>query len=100
MLYYRMLIVSIMLALLPIAGVQAQSVNPFDPWVRCELDELASEIVPATPNALPFDELPFQAAADRVESSSTYSLLEGNVNLSRGDQRLHAERITLSLIHI
>lgn len=95
MLYYRMLIVSIMLALLPIAGVQAQSVNPFDPWVRCELDELASEIVPATPNALPFDELPFQAAADRVESSATYSLLEGNVNLSRGDQRLRAERITL-----
>ncbi len=90
-----MLIAGAALVLLPLAGVQAQSVNPFDPWVRCELDELAGEILPATPKTLLLDDLPLQADADRVESSSTYSLLEGKVNLSRGDQRLRAERITL-----
>jgi LPS-assembly protein len=95
MLHFPMLIAGAALVLLPLAGVQAQSVNPFDPWVRCELDELAGEILPATPKTLLLDDLPLQADADRVESSSTYSLLEGKVNLSRGDQRLRAERITL-----
>lgn len=95
MLYYRMLTASALLALWPMAGLQAQSVNPFDPWARCELDELAGEIVPATPNALPLDDLPLQADAGQVESSPAYSRLEGNVSLSRGDQRLRAERITL-----
>ncbi|HOW76043.1 MAG TPA: LPS assembly protein LptD [Candidatus Competibacteraceae bacterium] len=93
--HYLMLMAGAALVLLPLASVQAQSVNPFDPWVRCELDELASEIVPATPNALPLDESPLQADAERVESSPTHSLLEGNVSLSHGSQRLRAERITL-----
>lgn len=92
--HYPILTVSL-LALLPLAGVQAQSVNLLDPWVRCEPDELAREIVPTMLNAPPPGELPLQADADRVESSSTYSLLEGNVSLSRGDQRLRAERISL-----
>ncbi len=92
---YPLLMAGAALLLLPLAGVQAQSVNPFDPWVRCELDELAGEIVPAAANAPPLEALPLQADAQRVESSPSFSLLEGNVSLARGDQRLRAERITL-----
>lgn len=85
-----------MLALSPLASVQAaKKAKATDPWAQCEPDELAREIVPATPNAPPPDELPIQAEADRAESSPAQSLLEGNVNLSRGDQRLRADRITL-----
>ena len=83
------------LILLPLASIQAQSVNWLDPWAWCEPDELAVEIVPTTPDAPPITQQPLQAEADQVESSPTQSLLEGNVSLSRGDQRLRAERITL-----
>jgi len=93
--YYPTLIIGAVLALLTSAGVQAQSNYLFDPWARCEPDALASEIVPATSNAPPPDTLPLQAGADRVESSSNQSVLEGSVNLSRGDQRLRADRIIL-----
>ncbi|MCP5195906.1 MAG: LPS-assembly protein LptD [Gammaproteobacteria bacterium] len=93
--YYRILTIGAALALLPLAGAQAQSANPFDPWGRCSPDELASDIVPRPPSASPPNQLPLQADADRVESSSTQSLLEGNVNLSQGAQRLRADRIIL-----
>ncbi|HRD50669.1 MAG TPA: LPS assembly protein LptD [Candidatus Contendobacter sp.] len=83
------------LVLLPLAGVQAQSADPINPWALCEPDELAQEIVPATPNAPPPDDLPIQADANRLESSPTESRLEGNAHLSRGDQRLRADLITL-----
>ncbi len=83
------------LILLPLASIQAQSVNWLDPWAWCEPDELAMEIVPATPGAPLIDQQPLQAEADQVESSPARSLLEGNVSLARGDQRLRAERIIL-----
>ena len=92
---YRKLLTSVALVLLPLTGVQAQSADPLSPWVQCEADELAREIVPATPNRSPLDDLPIQAEAERAESSPAQSTLEGNVSLSRGDQRLRAERITL-----
>ncbi len=88
-----MLVTGAVLALLP--GVRAHSADVLDPWVQCEIDELAGEISPATPNAPPLDELPIQAEADRLDSSPTESLLEGKVRLSRGDQRLRAEKITV-----
>ena len=84
-----------MLALLPLAGVQAQSVDVLSPWVQCEIDPLAQDIVPVTPNLPPPDEWPIQAEADRAESSPAQATLEGRVSLRRGDQRLRAERITL-----
>jgi len=92
---YRNLLSSAALALLPLTGVQAQSVDVFSPWVQCEIDPLAQDLVPVTPNLPPPDEWPIQAEADRAESSPTQSTLEGRVNLRRGDQRLRAERITL-----
>jgi LPS-assembly protein len=93
--HYRKLLAGAALILLPLAGAPAQSADVLDPWVQCEIDELAGEIVPATPNAPPSDELPIQAEAGRLDSSPTESLLEGDVKLSRGDQRLRAERISL-----
>ena len=90
----RKLLLGAALILWPLAGVQAQSANWLDPWAWCEPDELALDIVPATPDAPPIAQQPLQAEADQVESSPTLSLLEGNVSLSRGDQRLRAERIT------
>lgn len=91
--YFRVLATGAVLAVLPLVGVQAQST--FNPWLQCEADELAQEIVPATPNTPAPDDLPVRAEAGRVESSSTWSVLEGDVKLSRGDQRLLAERMTL-----
>ena len=93
--HYRALAVGVALVLLPLAGVQAKPPKAPDAWARCEPDELAREIVPASPNAPLPDEAPIQATADQAESSSTQSVLEGNVNLSRGDQRLRADRVTL-----
>ncbi len=90
-----MLLTGAALTLLPLAGVRAQSADVLDPWVQCEIDELAGEIVPATPNAPPLDELPIQAEAGRLDASPTESRLEGKAKLSRGDQRLRAEKITL-----
>ena len=90
-----MLLTGAALTLLPLAGVRAQSADPSNPWLQCEIDELAGDIVPATPNAPPPDELPIQGEAGRLDSSPTESRLEGNAKLSRGDQRLRAETITL-----
>ncbi|MFO1371366.1 MAG: LPS assembly protein LptD [Candidatus Competibacteraceae bacterium] len=92
--YYRLLVTSAVLALLPLASTQAQTTDDATRWAQCETDELAQGIIPASLNA-PLNELPIQGEASRAESSATTSLLEGNVSLSRGDQRLHAERITL-----
>ena len=93
--HYQTLIIGAMLALLPLASAQAQSSNPFlNPWARCEPDELARDIVPM-PNASSPDTLPLQADADRIESSSAQSVLEGNVSLSMGTQRLRADQIIL-----
>lgn len=94
-LHYRTLAIGVALTLLPLTGIQAKSPKVPDAWARCEPDELAPEIVPATPNAPPLDERPIQGEAERLESSPARSLLEGNANLSRGDQRLRADRITL-----
>lgn len=91
--YFRMLATGAALALLPLTSVQAQSA--FNPWLQCEADELASEIVPRTLNAPPPDQLPIQAEANQAESSSTLSVLEGDVKLSQGDQHLRASRVSL-----
>jgi LPS-assembly protein len=93
--HYRTLATGVLLALLPLAAVRAQSTDVLAPWAQCEADELAADIVPATPNAPPPDERPIQAEAERGEFSPTQSRLEGDVSLSRGDQRLRADRITL-----
>ena len=90
-----MLLTGVALTLLPLAGVRAQSTDVLDPWVQCEIDELAEDIVPATPNLPPPDEQPIRGEANRLDTSPTESRLEGNANLSRGDQRLRAETITL-----
>lgn len=88
--------VGIFLVLLPLLGVvQAQSIDSVAPWVRCELDALASEVLPAPANPLLLTAAPLQVDAAQVESSPTYSLLEGNVTLEHGAQRLRAERIAL-----
>lgn len=94
----RRCILSVGIALLllsPFAAVPAQAVDSIAPWVRCELDELASELVPPPSHPLPLEQAPLQAEAAQAESSPTYSQLEGNATLARGTQRLHAERITL-----
>ncbi|MFO1422935.1 MAG: LPS assembly protein LptD [Candidatus Competibacteraceae bacterium] len=83
------------LTLLPMTGVRAQSTDALDPWVQCEIDELAGDIVPAIPNLPPPNELPIQAEAGRLDASPTESVLEGNAKLSRGDQRLRAEKLVL-----
>ncbi len=90
-----MLMIGAALALLPPTSLRAQSADLLAPWAQCEADELAADIVPATPNAPPPDQRPIQADAERAESSPTQSVLEGNASLSRGDQRLRADRITL-----
>lgn len=83
------------LALLPLSGSQAeQLVEPTEFWVQCEADDLADEIVPVDPTA-PSDETRIQVEADQIESSPAQSVLEGDVRLSRGSQRLRADRITL-----
>ncbi len=84
-----------MLVLSPLTGAQAQSTASLHPWAMCQPDELAQDIVPATPNAPLPDDLPIQADAERLDSSPTESRLEGNAHLSRGDQRLRADQITL-----
>ena len=94
--HFRTLATCAALALLPASGIQARQPSPpFDAWSQCEADELAGEIVPIDPSAPPPDESPTQAEASRVESSPTQSLLEGDVRLERGGQRLRAERVTL-----
>ena len=90
-----MLMIGAVLALLPPTSLRAQSADLLAPWAQCEADELAADIVPATPNAPPPDQRPIQADAERAESSPTQSVLEGNASLSRGDQRLRADRISL-----
>jgi hypothetical protein len=80
----------VLLRMLPPTGIQAQAIDWLDPWVWCEPDELAPDIVPATPDAPPIDQQPLQAEADQVDSSPARSLLEGNVSLTRGDRRLKA----------
>lgn len=90
-----MLLTGAALTLLPLAGVWAQSAATPNPWLQCEIDELAGDIVPAAPNAPPPDELPIQGEAGRLDASPTESRLEGNARLSRGNQRLRAETITL-----
>ena len=90
-----MLMIGAALALLPPTSLRAQSADLLAPWAQCEADELAADIVPATPNAPPPDQRPIQADAERAESSPTQSVLEGNASLSRGDQRLRADRISL-----
>ncbi len=92
---YRKLLISAALTLLPLTGVQAQSTDASSLWAQCEADELARDIMPVTPNLPPVDDLPIQAEADRAESSPSQSILEGNVSLTRGDQRLRADRISL-----
>ena len=81
----RTLLTRAALVLLPLAGVQAQAADFLEPWARCEPDELAREVVPASPNVPPPDQAPIQADAGQVESSPNQSLLQGNVSLSRGD---------------
>ncbi len=93
--FYRKLLISAALTLLPLTGVQAQSTDASSLWAQCEADELARDIMPVTPNLPPVDDLPIQAEADRAESSPSQSILEGNVSLTRGDQRLRADRISL-----
>jgi len=93
--YHRTLLIGAALALFPVAGAWAQSADLPGPWARCETDVLASEIVPATPDTPPAGQAPLQADAEQIESSATQSLLEGNVNLTRGEQRLRAERISV-----
>lgn len=95
--YFRTLATCAALALLPLSGVQAKQPPkpPPDAWVQCEADDLAREIVPVDPSAPLPDEAPIEAEANRVESSPTQSVLEGNVRLSRGGQHLRADRITL-----
>ncbi|MBS1223997.1 MAG: hypothetical protein H6R24_675, partial [Proteobacteria bacterium] len=66
-----MLMAGAALTLLPLAGVRAQSTDALNPWVQCEIDELAGDIVPATPNLPPPDDLPIQAEAGRLDASPT-----------------------------
>lgn len=94
-LYDRKLVIGMALALLPLTATLASPPRDPNAWLQCEPDELAPEIVTATPNPRPANELPIQAEAQHGESSPTQSLLEGNATVSRGDQRLHADRITL-----
>ena len=93
--HYRILLTTAALTLLPLTGVWAQSTDALNPWVQCEIDELAKDIVPATPNAPPPDELPIQGEASRLDAGPTESRFEGDAKLSRGDQRLRAETLTL-----
>ena len=51
-----MLLAGTALTLLPLAGVRAQSTDTLNPWLQCEADELAGDIVPATPDLPPLDE--------------------------------------------
>jgi len=90
-----MLLAGTALTLLPLAGVRAQSTDTLNPWLQCEADELAGDIVPATPDLPPLDELPIQAEAGRLDAGPTESRLEGQAKLARGDLRLRAETLTL-----
>lgn len=83
------------LVLFPLSGVQAQSADVLDPWVQCEIDELAKDIVPTTPDASPVAQQPLQAEAGQLDSSPAESRLEGDARLARGEQRLRAEKIIL-----
>lgn len=84
------------LALWPVCDTQAKPPPPSSSdWIQCDADELMREIVPLDPKAPPATASPIQVEAGQVESSPTQSLLEGDVKLSRGAQRLRAERMTL-----
>lgn len=94
--YYRKILMSIALTPSLLTGVaQAQSADVLKPWATCEPDELAQEIVPTTPNAPPPETLPIHADAEKLDSSPVESRLEGDAHVSRGDQRLRADRIVL-----
>jgi LPS-assembly protein len=94
--YCRILLTSAALVvLLSPNSVRAQSADLLSPWALCEPDDLARDIVPATTHASPPDQLPIQAEAARLDSAPDQSVLEGDARLSRGDQRLRADRITL-----
>ena len=86
---------ALLVASLPLAGARAQTPNVPNPWVQCEIDELAGDIVPAAPASPSSDEAPIQAEAGQLDSSPTESRLEGSATLARGDQRLRAETIIL-----
>lgn len=86
---------AVLLILLPQAPVQAQSTDALNPWVQCEIDELAGYLVPAPPDAPPLDQAPIQAEARQLDTTPAESQLEGDVRLSRGNQSLRAEKITL-----
>ena len=94
--HFRALAACATLALLPVIGPRAQQTPPLSgAWIQCEADELAGEIVPFDPSAPVPGEAPIQAEAGRVESSPTQSVLEGDVRLTRGGQKLRADRLTL-----
>lgn len=80
----------VLLALFPTRALPAS-----DAWDQCEADELASEIVPPATEPFSLETAPIHVEAGWVESSPTQSVLEGGVRLSRGNQRLQADRITL-----
>ncbi len=91
----RKFLTGVVLMLLPLCGVWAQSTDLTERWALCEPDELAREIVPATANPPPISEQPLQAEATQLDSFPAESRLEGDARLSRGDQRLRADRIIL-----
>lgn len=96
--YFRLAILATCTAL-ALGSTSAAQAKPPPPsasdWIRCEADELMQEILPLDPKISPSEQAAIQVEAGRVESSSNQSLLEGDVRLSRGGQRLRAERMTL-----
>lgn len=79
---------------LPLAKAEAQSRPRPDPaiWGLCAPDPLAAEITPDT--GAPEDS-PIDFTADTAEASSLEAMLEGSVEVRRGDQRLRAPLVTL-----
>ncbi len=80
-----------MLALSPWGMAWSQSVP--QPWQYCEPDELASAVTPYT--GAPKEGDPIRFTADTAESSESEAILEGDVLVEQGDQRLEASEVTM-----
>ncbi len=83
---------------------EATEPHPMHPWLLCPVDELAALItVPAatadTASEADRFDLPIEADAEIVESTPEAVLLEGAVNVRRGDQQVRgASRVRLDRV--
>lgn len=84
----------LILPMLSASDAQAQSPARQDIWRVCEPDPLAKAITPATAGP-PSPDSPTRFTANTAQSSPQEAILEGDVQVEQGNQRLQASRMRL-----